>query len=62
MTKGEFIFSCIPGLEQDLDGAKNALDAADEALFKDWAKPFTIFPEAMLRELWEIERKKRDIV
>lgn len=29
MTKREFAFACIPGLEQDLEGAKAALDTAD---------------------------------
>jgi hypothetical protein len=56
MNKREFVFACIPGLEQDLEGAKKSLSNADELLFQEWAKDFNKLPEPVLRELWRLRR------
>jgi hypothetical protein len=49
MTQREFTLSCIPGLEQDLEGAKQSLD---EFAYQEWAEQFDKLPEGVLRELW----------
>lgn len=59
MKKRDFLYSYIPGLEQDVSAAKDALNRVYEAEFKNWAEQFPIFPQDMLRELWEVEKKKR---
>jgi hypothetical protein len=59
MTHREFMYACIPGLEADLNGAKKALQDADEVEFQEWAKNFDKLPESVLRELWPRHRSDR---
>ena len=59
MNKRDFVFSCIPGLEDDLSRAKGSMKKVDEREYQEWAKGFTTLPEPVLRELWEV-KKVRD--
>jgi hypothetical protein len=56
MTHREFVYACVPGLEADLKGAREALQAVDEVEFQEWAKKFDRLPESVLRELWPRHR------
>lgn len=57
MNKREFMFSVIPGLEQDLNQAKESLKKSYQDEFESWKKEngLTILPDDVLWELFQIK-------